>query len=272
MPALFYFNRLLIAAKIDMDTIWIDPFYRGVTPGVLHFEDQAVEGLIIGEKTDGFISIPASDYRENGQSIRLRIEFDADGMLIAKGIELLSGALNIEEKHILQNMTDQERYERWAALAAEGIPGAVLEDLEFHDIYSDIDPLKVTYTLKAPRYIDSENQRLYIPMDILGRWQFDTKYGNRQLPIELGRPFSQQERIAIEIPPNFKVEHLPENYTLNSYLGEILSVTVVTANTITVIRGLAIKPHSLKPSEAESLNGFFSTAIDQAGKFIILRR
>lgn len=272
MPALFYFNRLLIAPRIDMDTVWIDPFYRGSPIGVLPFEDQAVEGLIIGEESEGFITIPTSDYRENGQSIRLRITFDGEGMLAAEVVELLSGALNIEEKSILQKLNEQERYERWTKLAAEGIPGAVLEDLEFHDIYSDIDPFKVTYTLKAPNYIDPDNERLYIPMDILGRWQFNAIYENRLLPIELGRPFSQQERITIEFPPEFKVEYLPENYTLNSYLGEILSVTVVTANTITIIRGLAIKPYTLKPSEAESLNGFFSAAIDQAGRFIVLRR
>lgn len=30
LPALFYFNRMLIAARMDhADTIWIDPFYRG---------------------------------------------------------------------------------------------------------------------------------------------------------------------------------------------------------------------------------------------------
>jgi len=55
-------------------------------------------------------------------------------------------------------------------------------------------------------------------------------------------------------------------------LGEIFSVAVVTANTITITRGLSIKPYRLKADAAKSLNGFFSTARDQAGKFIILRK
>jgi hypothetical protein len=169
-------------------------------------------------------------------------------------------------------MTEQERYERWAGLTSEGIPGAVLDELEFNDIYSDVNPFKVSYRLKAPEYIKSDDQRMYIPMDILGRWQVNTTYDNRQLPIELGRPYTQQERIMIELPPEYKVEKLPENFTLNSYIGEILSVAVVTANTITVTRGLGMKAHTLKPSEAGSLNGFYSTAGDQAGKYIILRR
>ncbi len=271
LPALFYFNRLLLATYIDSDTLWIDPNYRGAPIGVLPFEDQAVEGLVVGHKSGEFITTPISDYRENGHATRLTIKFN-DNELIADGVELLSGALNIEEKHILQNMTEQERYERWARLTSEGIPGAVLDELEFHDIFTDVNPFKISYRLKAPGYIKSADQRLYIPMDILGRWQMSTNYDNRKLPIELGRPLSQQERITIEIPPGYKVENLPENFTLNTYLGEILSVAVVTANAITVTRGLGLKPYTLKPSEAGSLNGFFNTASDQAGKYIILRR
>jgi hypothetical protein len=30
MPALYYFNRLLVAARFDRDTVWFDPAYRGV--------------------------------------------------------------------------------------------------------------------------------------------------------------------------------------------------------------------------------------------------
>jgi hypothetical protein len=184
----------------------------------------------------------------------------------------LSGALNIEEKYLLQNMTEQERYERWSKRTTEGIAGAAMQNLDFDDIYSDVNPFKISYELVSPNYIDPEDQRLYIPLDILGGWRFDANYDNRQLPIILGQPFSQQERIIIEIPPGFKVEHMPENYTLNSYIGEILSVVTVSANTITVIRGLSIKQYRLNVSEAGSLNGFFNTASDQAGKFIVLRR
>jgi len=272
MPALFYFNRLLLAVNIDQDTIWVDPFYRGSPLGVLPFEDQAIEGLIVSDNFKGFTKTPISDYRENGHAVRLRIIFDDKGKLTAEGVELLSGSLNIEEKRILQNMTPQQRFERWTSLTSGGISGSSLSDLEFNEIYSDINPFRVSYKLTAANYISPDDKRLYIPMDILGRWQIAHNYSSRQLPIELGRPHSQQERISIEIPPGFKVEYLPENFTLNSYLGEILSVAVVTANTITVTRGLGIKPYRLQADAAESLNGFFSTASDHAGQYIILRR
>jgi hypothetical protein len=49
-------------------------------------------------------------------------------------------------------------------------------------------------------------------------------------------------------------------------------VVVVTANTIMVTRGLSLKPYRLKAESARSLNGFFSTARDEASKFIILRK
>lgn len=272
LPALFYFNRLLVAARVDNDTVWIDPLYRGAPLGVLPFEDQAVDGILMKRGIKDFTATPVSDYRENGHAVHLRIAFDEKGCLIAEGVELLSGSLNIEEKSILQELTQQERFERWARMTTRGLPGSSLKELNFSDIYSDINPIKVTYKLEVPEYIDPVDIRLYIPLDILGKWQIAKKYDNRKLPIELGRPHFQQERITIEMPPGFRVEYLPENFTLTSYLGEIFSVVVVTANTITITRGLGIKPYQLKVSAAGSLSGFYSTATDQAGKYLILRR
>ena len=272
LPALFYFNRLLITAYIDSDTIWIDPFYQGAPSGVLPLEDQAVEGLKVGGNFKGFITTPVSDYRENGHAVHLKISFDDKGGLIAEGVELLSGSLNIEEKYQLQNLSTQERFERWSKLTSSGIPGSSVNELEFSDFYSDVNPFRITYKLSAQNYIQPDDLLLYIPLACRGRWKNVEKYENRQLPIELGRPHSQQERITIEIPAGFKVDYLPENFTLSSYLGEIFSVVVVTANIITITRGLSIKSFRLKASEAGSLNGFYNTAMDQATKYIVLRR
>jgi hypothetical protein len=273
MPALYYFNRLLVAARFDRDTVWFDPAYRGVPMGILPFEDQAVDGLPIKNKADGFITTPISDYRENGRAVNLKISFDSKGALVAECLELLSGSLNVEEKNILQSLTPDESRQRWVDLTSRGLPGSIMKDLIFSDINSDIDPFRVSYRLELPDFIKSEDTRLFIPLDILGRWQFDIAYSeNRRLPIELGRPHCEQEQIQIDIPTGFRVEYLPDNFNLNSYLGEIFSVVVVTANTIMVTRGLSLKPYRLKAESARSLNGFFSTARDEASKFIILRK
>jgi len=208
LPALFYFNRLLLAIRIDSDTIWIDPYYQGAPIGVLPFEDQGVEGLKAGPGFKDFITTPVSDYRENGHAVHLKIAIDDNGELTADGVELLSGSLNIEEKNVLQSLSSQERFERWSNLSSKGIPGSSIKELEFSEIYSDINPFKITYRLSAPNYIRTDDRRLYIPLDILGRWQFATRYQYRKLPIELGRPHSQWERIIIEIPSGFNSDKL----------------------------------------------------------------
>ena len=273
LPALFFFNRLLIAAKIDADTFWLDPFYRGAPVGVLPFEDQAVEGLIVGNKTGAFLTTPISDYRENGHAVHLKVTFTPQGDLMTEAVELLSGSLNIDEKRILQDMSAEQRIQRWTELATKGLPGSLIRKLDISDIYSDVNPLRISYLVEVPGFIKPADYRIYIPSDILGRWQSSKLYSeSRKVPIELGRPHSQQERITIELPEGYKVEFLPENFSLNSYLGEIFSVAVVTANTITITRGLSIKPYRLKPDAAKSLNGFYGTAKNQAGKFIILRK
>jgi len=272
LPALFYFNRLLIAIETDSDPIWIDPFYKGTPIGVLPFEDQGVEALKVGRDVKDFIVTPMSDYRENGHAVHLKISFGQDGEMVAEGVELLSGALNIEEKYSLQNLEEQKRFEKWSNLTSSGIPGSILERVNFSDYYSDNDPYRISYKVSAAEYIRPDDTFLYLPLDILGRWQFKSNFESRRYPVELGRPHSQQERITIDIPEGYRVDYLPENFTLTSYLGEIISVVVVTAKSITITRSFGLKPYRLKPNEAESLNGFLQTAMDQAQKYIVLRK
>ncbi len=271
-PAFLFFNRLLLAVCDSRDTIWIDPLYRGAPIGVLPFEDQAVDGLVVGQAGQ-FIGTPVSDYRENGRAVHLKISFTETGELLAEGIELFSGSLNIEEKKMLQDESPEIRRERWSKMVLSGIPGSTLTELEFEDIYSPVNPLRVSYRIAAQRYTAEGDRRIFLPLDILGRWsRFEYYDETRRLPIELGRPHSQQERITVEIPAGWRVEHIPENFSLTSFLGEIFSVVVVSANTITITRGFSLKPYRLKPEACASLNGFYASAKNQADKYLVLRR
>jgi|GEM_PF-1473918 len=271
-PAFLFFNRLLLAVRDGRDTIWIDPLYRGAPVGVLPFEDQAVDGLIVGSAGQ-FVGTPVSDYRENGQAVHLKISFTENGTLLAEGIELFSGSLNIEEKRRLQEESPEMRRERWSKMVLGGIVGSNLTEIEFEDVFSPINPFRVSYRIVAPRYVAESSRRIFLPLDILGRWnKFEFYEETRKLPIELGRPHSQQERITVEIPAGWRVEQLPENFSLTSFLGEIFSVVVVSANTITITRGFSLKPYRLKPEACASLNGFYASAKNQADKYLVLRR
>jgi hypothetical protein len=174
--------------------------------------------LPIKNKADGFITTPISDYRENGRAVNLKISFDSKGALVAECLELLSGSLNVEEKNILQSLTPDESRQRWVDLTSRGLPGSIMKDLIFSDINSDIDPFRVSYRLELPDFIKSEDTRLFIPLDILGRWQFD---------IAFRKTDACQSSSAVLIVNKNKFKSIfPRVFAWNTY--RIISILTVT--------------------------------------------
>jgi hypothetical protein len=111
-------------------------------------------------------------------------------------------------------------------------------------------------------------------MDLLGRWEDlpDLPDEERYFPVHFQRPRFEFERITFEISPQFEVEYLPKNYSLNSHIGEIYSVARQGQASITVTRGFGLKKPEYPVSAYKSIMKFFNTARAEAEKQIILKR
>ncbi|HBZ01369.1 MAG TPA: hypothetical protein DEO84_08640, partial [candidate division Zixibacteria bacterium] len=190
LPALFWFDRLLIAAYPKTDTIWIDPFYQLADMDILPFEDQGAKGLSLSGAGGDFITIPMPDYRENGKAIHLKLDLDSLGSLHGQATEIYSGALIPEVSIFLKGQDALERQAPWEKKLAQSFPGAKIEKFDVYPPDSTGRALKIGYSFNTGPTIRPFANRAYIPMDLLGRWSdLPALPGNtRQFPIELRRP------------------------------------------------------------------------------------
>ncbi len=274
LPALFWFDRLIVACFIDGDTLWADPFYPVSDLGVLPFEDQGASILRIDEPAGNLSRIPDVDYRENGKAIHLKLYLDQDGALHGEATEIYSGAMIPEISSYLLSFDEEQRKMPWERKLTSSFPGARLGKFIAFSPDSANDDYRIAYSFTTDPIIRPFARRAYMPMDLLGRWEDlpNIPDSQRRYPIMLKRPRFEFERITFYIAPQFEVESLPKNYSLNSHIGEIYSVARQAENSVTITRGFGLKKSYLPPSANKSLARFFNTARAEADKQIILKR
>lgn len=274
LPALLWFDRVLIACDIGSKTVWADPYYPVSELGILPYEDQNVAVLRIDERSEEFDYTPDIDYHQNGKAIHLQLDFDSTGAISGEATEIYSGAMIPEISSFMISLDEGQRKLPWERKLAKSFPGVKL--LKFVAVPPDSsgEAYRVGYTFTTGPIVRPFATRAYIPMDLLGRWEDlpDLPDENREFPIELRNPRFEFERITLAISPPFQVEFTPKNFSLDSFIGEIYSVARKGENSVTITRGFGLKRSSLPASSYKSLRRFFNSARAEADKQIILIR
>ncbi len=274
LPALFWFDRMLVAAYPAGDTIWIDPYYQLAQMDILPFEDEGAKGLQVSAMGGDFIQIPMPDYHDNARAIHLKLDVDSIGSLHGDATEIYSGAMIPEITTFLKGLDEADSRAPWEKKLAKSFPSAQIERFEISMPDSARLTLKIDYSFSTGPIARPFAERAYIPMDLLGRWSdlpaLTSK--TRQFPIELGRPRFELERITINISHPFEVETLPPSYSDNNDIGEIYSVARGDKASVTVTRGFGLKKSILPILDYGSLRKFINRARVEAERNIILKR
>jgi hypothetical protein len=274
LPALFWFDRMLLEVELGPDTMWIDPTYQLTKMDILPFEDMGVKALDVTGQGGHFTTIPVADYHDNGKAIHLKLDFDSTGSMRGEATEIYSGAMIPEISTFIQSLDAGEVSAPWEKKLAKSFPSAKIEKFIIMPPDSATQAYRIGYAFTTGPLVRPLASRAYIPMDLLGRWADLPILPSqaRQFPLELRRPRFELERITLNISPAFEVEFLPANYSENDEIGEIYSVARGDKNLVTITRGFGLKNPMLPISEYASLRKFIGHARTEADKHLILKR
>ena len=243
LPALFWFDRMLVACQIGTEIIWADPYYPISELGILPFEDQNIAALRLDQRSDLFEFTPDIDYHQNGKAIHLRLDIDSTGALNGEATEIYTGAMIPEISSYVFSLDEGRREVPWEKKLAKSFPGVKLKKFVAIPPDSSDEAYRIGYTFTTGPIVRPFVTRAYIPMDLLGRWEDlpDLQAEDRELPIEMLKPRFEFERITLIISAPFEVEFTPKSYSLNSFIGEIYSVARKSGNVVTITRGFGMK-------------------------------
>jgi hypothetical protein len=93
IPALYWFDKFLIALESDSDTLWLDLTSPNLPVDIIPFENQGIPALNVGENPGKFHRTPQLNYRDNGKAIHLNVVIDSLGNFFCNVTEVYSYAM-----------------------------------------------------------------------------------------------------------------------------------------------------------------------------------
>jgi len=203
------FNHAIVLAGVNGGLIWLDPTAETVSYGNIPGADQEKESLVFFDEEAKFLKVPLQGSEKNKMETRMVINVNPDAS-IDVNMELFTfGASDMEMRSFKYIKPEQRKQviQNWINSMA---PGAKLKDYQFSDLEDLNTPVKLTVTCSAADYLKKADDLwmftipgIEVGAGIVGKEE-------RNYPIVFYTTSLSIDRVEIHLPPEFKVQYLPE--------------------------------------------------------------
>lgn len=251
------FNHCIL--YIPREDMWLECTSQNNAPGYLGTFTESRPALLLKESGGKLVQTPSSDQKHNKLHINATAQIDKKG----------TADINISYER--QGLFQENDRRDAAAFDGDDLQKKILKRLDYRistlsGFELSIDPTLPKSTLsmdaRVRRFALKSGKRMFLSIAKLDTWERDySAEKERSLPFELDYGYSKSMNLKVQLPPNFKVEVLPEPQLLESPFGTYnLTVTQSDASTLIIERNITMYPVYLEPSEFQEANEFFKKA------------
>jgi hypothetical protein len=168
-----------------------------------------VEALVLGEGGER-IKMPASSPEgRGGRQAKLTLEVQDDGTYRAIAEERLSGLYAMSWRHVLADMTAEERRHALGRLIQASLPGAVLTSLELDGLTQDQSTLTVRWRADGATHIDGDSSRLSLGLSPENLSRATVHVAERKTPLLVSRSTDLEFEVTLKLPAGWTVDVTP---------------------------------------------------------------
>jgi len=264
------FNHVILWVP-GQDTVWLESTSQVLPFNYIGLSNAGRHGLAVTPDSSFLVTTPQYDQDTNRQVSNAIINLDKNGNAGIDLKNIYSGYYLDELLGTIAQKSDPER-EKWVH---DQLPLNSFEIVASD--FSDIDERKkepeLKFTLYNPRYATKSGSRLFLPINRLNRWSYifpDTD-GSRTEDIDLVYTFTETDRCEITLPPNVKVEMMPESVSFKTDFAEYRFNLVKEKGKIKMERELTVRKKKLPNDRYDALRVFFEKVRAFDKKNIVLK-
>jgi hypothetical protein len=208
----------LVRAETDEGPVWLDtasPFAPfGYVPPML----AGVEALVLGGDEER-INMPASSPEARGRRhAEVTVDVQEDGTYVATGVETLTGLYAMSWRHVLAEMTPEERRQALGRLIQASLPGAALGSLELEGLTPAASALIVRWRADGAARLDGNSARLSLGLSPENLSRATVHVGERRTPLLVSRSTDLDFEVTVKIPAGWSLDITPSSVEVDEGL------------------------------------------------------
>lgn len=263
-PDSFQFNSELTAVIARDGSIkFYDPGTRYCPLGMLSWEKEASPALIYDEHEARFVTTPVTDAELTAKDRRIAVKLSSEGDVTAQVELKITGHRAIELRRELALLNLDEQRKRVANALSDAVVSATVDEpsINFSNLKNMSAPLTASCGFAAKGFVTRTEKRLLLRPALLShRDETLLEAPQRSNSVYFRYPWSESERVTIEIPEGYNVETLPETVEIDIGAARYRAAFAREAGRIVYERQLIVNAINFTPDHYQTVKAFFDRA------------
>ena len=201
-----------------------DPGLQYITPGMLRWQEEGVDALIVDE-TPVWTMTPLSPPEKSKEKRTATLRLDENGTLEGDVTVEYTGHLAVERKRLNDEDSPAQREENLKEMFKERLSSAELTNIVIENATDPVKPFIYKYHVRVPEYAQRTGKRLFVqPGFFLKGIEPLFSAGTRRYPIYFHYPWSEDDKITIELPKGYVLDNADRPSPINA--GKISQHTI----------------------------------------------
>ncbi|HEY3579268.1 MAG TPA: DUF3857 domain-containing protein [Pyrinomonadaceae bacterium] len=205
-----------IAVRFGTTWKFFDPGLQFIAPGMLRWQEEGVDALIVDEHPVWVIT-PVTDAQKSKEKRSAKLRLDENGTLEGDVTVEYSGHLAVERKVSNEDDSPAQREENLKEMVKDRLSSAELTNIVIENATDPVKPFIYKYHVRVPDYAQKTGKRLFFQPG------FFTKgisalfsAGTRRYPIYFHYPWSEEDKITIELPKGYALDNADRPAPINA--------------------------------------------------------
>ena len=213
-----------IAIRFGNTWKFYDPGLQYITPGMLRWQEEGVDALIVDE-SPVWTMTPLSPPDKSKEKRTATLRLDENGTLEGDVTVEYTGHLAVERKRLNDEDSPAQREENLKEMFKERLSSAELTNIVIENATDPVKPFVYKYHVRVPEYAQRTGKRLFLqPGFFLKGIEPMFSAGTRRYPIYFHYPWSEEDKITIELPKGYMLDNADRPSPINA--GRISHHTV----------------------------------------------
>jgi len=248
--------RSVLTAKNGQRYLIFDPTDEYTPVGELRAALQDSYALLVNDSGGELIRTPQLPPEANILTRDGHFTLNADGTLAGEVVETRTGNHAAYERSILLRATEKERSQHLERELNESLKGFTLQNTDIQQLGEFHKDLVLTLKFSTPQYGQIRGPLMLVRPRVLEEKSFEVTTKPRHYPFVLGAASQEVDTYEIELPPEYKVDDVPDPVKIDAGFASYQSKVEVSGSRLRYWREYVVRDLRVPADHVPDLRRF----------------